>query len=116
MLADWFLGFGLFVFRIGFGFGLFSFADTKMGKNERLWKFFRRRGGFARRRSCLLDGGISDIDVSRVRMAAGGGSQKKAAPGWGAAAKICQGQQRSFSGFKREFGFKFFPGSTLAFF
>jgi len=43
-------------------------------------------------------------------------AKKRAAPWWGGRKMSCQGHQRSFSGFKRELGFLFFPGSTLAFF
>jgi hypothetical protein len=90
MLAIGFLGLDYSFF--GFGFGLFSFADTKMRRKEGVWKFFRQRGGFARRTKALHDEGIP------TSMAAGGGpfvKQKKAAPS-GAAAKILSGPTTIF--------------------
>jgi|SRR5579859_8076437 len=69
MLADWV--FRVFLDYLFFGFGSFSFADTKLVKSERVWKFFRRREGFGRRGKGLPDEGFL-----------GGMGQKKAAAGF----------------------------------
>jgi hypothetical protein len=59
-VGDWV--FRVWIIRFSdFGFGLFSFADTKMRRKEGVWKFFRQRGGFARPKSVLPDEGISCI-------------------------------------------------------